>query len=218
MIDIHPVIAREGWKYIGLAAVTALVVTAFASWWVFIPFWLLLAFIIQFFRDPHRIIPVGEGLVVSPADGKVVQVGPATDPLLERSAVKISVFMNVFNVHSNRAPAAGKIIAIDYRRGAFVNAALDKASDTNEANALAIATPRGKITFVQIAGLVARRICCYVGKGDELACGQRYGFIRFGSRMDVYLPEDCEIKVAPGDVVTAGVDVVAVLTGEDTDD
>ena len=124
--------------------------------------------------------------------------------------------MNVFNVHSNRIPAAGEIVAAKYTAGRFLNAALDKASAENEANALAVRTASAQeITFVQIAGLVARRIMSYVKTGDQVRRGQRYGFIRFGSRVDVYLPEDAEIRVAPGDKVSGGEDIVAVLAGED---
>ncbi len=210
MTDSHPVIAREGWKHVLVALVLAVGATA-VSPWLGLPFWVLFLFVAQFFRDPHRKVPVGEGQVVSPADGRVIQVSPAIDPLLERPAVRISVFMNVFNVHSNRAPESGEVIKRDYREGAFVNAALDKASDTNEANALTMRTDLGDITFVQIAGLVARRIICDVKVGDRLERGQRYGFIRFGSRVDVYLDEGAEVRVSPGDKVTGGVDVIAVL-------
>lgn len=210
MTDSHPIIAREGWKHVLIALVLAVGATA-VSPWLGLPFWVLFLFVTQFFRDPHRSVPAGEGQVVSPADGRVIQVAPATDPLLERPALRISVFMNVFNVHSNRAPEGGEVIKRDYREGAFVNAALDKASDTNEANALSMRTDLGDITFVQIAGLVARRIICDVKVGDKLERGQRYGFIRFGSRVDVYLDEGAEVRVSPGDKVTGGVDVIAVL-------
>ena len=219
MTDSHPLIAREGWVHVSLALLLA-VGTTVVHPLLGVPFWVLLVFVTQFFRDPRRAIPAGEGLVVSPADGRVIQVAPAHDPLLDRPAVKVSVFMNVFNVHSNRSPASGEIIKRDYRKGAFVNAALDKASDANEANALAMRSDRGEITFVQIAGLIARRIMCEVKVGDNLVRGQRYGFIRFGSRVDVYLDDSAEIRVAPGDKVKGGVDVIAVLadTAEGGDD
>ena len=143
--------------------------------------------------------------VVSPADGRIVVVGRAQDPYLKREALKISVFMNVFNVHSNRAPVDGAVKERWYFPGAFVNAALDKASLENERNALWLRTRDGgaDVTCVQIAGLIARRILCYVDAGAELVRGQRFGFIRFGSRVDVYLPLDAEPKAAIGDKVYA---------------
>ena len=215
MKDSHSLLAREGWAHVGLATVVAAVV----SWLIpllAIPAWLGVLFVVQFFRDPHRTVPDDTGLVVAPADGKVISTIPTTDPYRQRPAIKVSVFMNVFNVHSNRAPVAGKIVKRQYRAGQFVNAALDKASEANEANALTVATNAGEVTFVQIAGLVARRIKCYVAEGDVLERGQRYGFIRFGSRVDVYLPPEAEVRVAPGDVVSAGSDVIAYLP--ETDD
>lgn len=212
--DTHPRLAREGWVHIAVVVVLALGL----SFWHPLPGvlgWILVVFVVQFFRDPHREIPTQEGVVVSPADGKVIAVTPATDPELERPALKISVFMNVFNVHSNRAPVSGEIIAESYRPGSFVNAALAKASTANEARSLTIRSAQGELTCVQIAGLVARRIKCYVNKGDSLTAGQRYGFIRFGSRVDVYLPPDSQPRVAPGDVVSAGSDVIALLPDSD---
>jgi len=150
--------------------------------------------------------------VLSPADGKIVLVGKGHDPYLDREALKISVFMNVFNVHSNRSPVDGIIKNRWYHPGSFVNAALDKASLENERNALHIVTPSGiDVTCVQIAGLIARRILCYVKAGDSLARGQRYGFIRFGSRVDVYLPPNARPRVAVGDVVHATTTILAEL-------
>ncbi|MBF2734647.1 MAG: phosphatidylserine decarboxylase [Betaproteobacteria bacterium AqS2] len=212
--DRHPIIAREGWGHVAVAVV--LLAAGAAAWPpLAIPLGVLLVFVLQFFRDPKRAIPAQPGAVVAPADGRVIEVGPAQDPLLERPAQKISVFMNVFNVHANRIPAAGEIVAAKYTPGRFVNAALDKASAENEANALAVRTESAQeITFVQIAGLVARRIMSYVKTGDQVRRGQRYGFIRFGSRVDVYLPEDAEIRVAPGDRVSGGEDVLALLAGD----
>ncbi len=214
MTDTHPRLAREGWAHIIIVLALALA----ASWLVPVLAalaWLLVVFVVQFFRDPHRKVPQAQGLVVAPADGKVIAIGPTTDPYRNCPAIKVSVFMNVFNVHSNRAPIAGKVIKREYRAGKFVNAALDKASETNEANALIMSTAAGEITCVQIAGLVARRIKCYVDEHDMLARGQRYGFIRFGSRVDVYLPTHCEVRVAPGDIVYAGEDVIALMTDTD---
>ena len=150
--------------------------------------------------------------MLAPADGRVVAVGSARDPFLDRDALKISVFMNVFNVHSNRSPVDGTVVGAWYHAGSFVNAALDKASQENERNALHIRRGDGRdVTCVQIAGLIARRILCYAKQGDTLARGQRYGFIRFGSRVDVYLPPDAVPKVAVGDIVYATATVLAEL-------
>jgi phosphatidylserine decarboxylase len=200
----HPIIAREGWTYLSLALAAA-VALSWAGLWLFAFVALLaVAFIAQFFRDPPRTIPREPDAVLSPADGRIVSVEKARDPYLERDALKISVFMNVFNVHSNRSPVDGTVVAAWYHAGSFVNAALDKASLENERNALHLKTAAGRdVTCVQIAGLIARRILCYAKPGDALARGQRYGFIRFGSRVDVYLPPDARPKVAIGDIVFA---------------
>ena len=207
----HPLLAREGWPHLVIALALALGATWLLCWWS-IPFWLLLAFVAQFFRDPHRTIPQTPGVVLSPADGRIVLVGRARDPYLERDALKISVFMNVFNVHSNRSPAAGTVQRRWYHAGSFLNAALDKASAENERMAVHLRTDQGvDIVFVQIAGLVARRILCYANQGERLERGQRYGFIRFGSRVDVYLPVSASAKVAVGDTVTAGISALAAL-------
>jgi phosphatidylserine decarboxylase len=139
-------------------------------------------------------------------------VEPARDPYLERDAIKISVFMNVFNVHSNRSPVDGEVKKRWYDSGRFFNAALDKASSENERNALWLRTPSGAdVTCVQIAGLIARRILCYVGEGDRIARGQRIGFIRFGSRVDIYVPRDAALKAALGDKAYAASTVIAIL-------
>jgi phosphatidylserine decarboxylase len=207
----HPIIAREGWPYLAGTVAAAVAATAFAGAWS-APFWLAALFVLQFFRDPPREVPAGEGLVLSPADGRIVQVGRARDDYLQRDAVKISVFMNVFNVHSNRSPVDGTVENVWYFPGLFVNADLDKASTDNERNAVHLRTGTGQdVTSVQVAGLIARRILCYVGKGDVLARGQRYGFIRFGSRVDVYLPPGATPKVAIGDKVAATTTVLAIL-------
>jgi phosphatidylserine decarboxylase len=207
----HPIIAREGWPFLAASVVAAAVATAFLGWWS-LPFWLAALFVLQFFRDPPREVPAGEGLVLSPADGRIVQVGEAKDEYLKRDSVKVSVFMNVFNVHSNRSPVDGTVENVWYFPGLFVNADLDKASTDNERNAVHLRTADGHdVTSVQVAGLIARRILCYVGKGDRLARGQRYGFIRFGSRVDVYLPPGSRPLVAIGDRVSATSTVLAEL-------
>lgn len=209
----HPIIAREGWPFLAGGVALAAIVTWLGGWWS-APFWLVAAFVLQFFRDPPREVPAGAGLVLAPADGRIVQVGMARDDYLGREAVKISVFMNVFNVHSNRSPVDGIVENVWYFPGLFVNADLDKASTDNERNAVHLRTIDGMdITSVQVAGLIARRILCYVGKGDRLSRGQRYGFIRFGSRVDVYLPPGSTPKVAIGDKVAATSTVLALLPG-----
>jgi phosphatidylserine decarboxylase len=211
----HPVIAREGWPFLGIAVAVSLLATYFAGWWS-LPFWLATLFILQFFRDPPRQVPDDPSAVVSPADGRVVWVGRTQDPYLQREALKVSVFMNVFNVHSNRSPVDGVVKERWYFPGGFLNAALDKASLENERNALWLRTPDGRdVTCVQIAGLIARRILCYVEPGAQLARGQRFGFIRFGSRVDVYLPLDAELKAAIGEKVYAAESVLARLSRHD---
>ena len=208
----HPIIAREGWLFLAIAIGVAIVFSWAGLGLLALLAWLAVVFIAQFFRDPPRVVPTAPNAVLSPADGKVVVVEQARDPYLERDALKISVFMNVFNVHSNRSPVDGVVRNKWYHAGSFVNAALDKASLENERNALHIATHSGAdVTCVQVAGLIARRILCYVGAGDTLARGQRYGFIRFGSRVDVYLPVGSTPRVAVGDVVHATSTVLADL-------
>ena len=210
----HPLIAREGWPFLGAAVAAALLIWIFAGGWWSVPVWLAALFVLQFFRDPAREVPDDPRAVVAPADGRVVAVEKARDPWLERDALKISVFMNVFNVHSNRAPVDGAVRQVWYHAGSFVNAALDKASVENERNALWLRTADGTdVTCVQIAGLVARRILCYVGAGAELQRGQRFGFIRFGSRVDVYLPLGTQAVAAIGDKVYAAETVLARLAG-----
>ena len=207
----HPIIAKEGWPFLAGAAVLSLVATSGWGWWS-IPFWLATLFILQFFRDPPRSLPVDADAVVSPADGRIVVVGKARDPYLDRDALKISVFMNVFNVHSNRSPVDGEVRKTWYFGGRFFNAALDKASLENERNALWFHTDSGaEVTCVQVAGLIARRILCYVQNKDRLKRGQRFGFIRFGSRVDVYLPLDARPQAAVGDKVFAGETILARL-------
>jgi phosphatidylserine decarboxylase len=166
--------------------------------------------VLQFFRDPARFIPSDPNAVLSPADGRIVVVEKTRDLYANRDALKISVFMNVFNVHSNRSPVDGKIQSVTYFPGKFLNADLDKASMENERNAVVIQAANGAtVTAVQVAGLIARRILCYVGQGESLSRGQRYGFIRFGSRVDVYLPVDAVPKVTIGDKVSASSTVLA---------
>ena len=207
----HPVVAREGWPFLALAAIVSAVIAYFFGWWS-LPFWLATIFILQFFRDPPREIPQDEGLVLCPADGKVIVVCNTTDPYRNVPALKISIFMNVFNVHSQRSPVDAVITDVKYAKGLFVNASFDKASSDNERNALILRMDSGtEISCVQVAGLIARRILCYVKVGDRLTRGQRYGFIRFGSRVDVYLPPGSKPRVAIADKVSASSTVLAEL-------
>jgi phosphatidylserine decarboxylase len=204
----HPLIAREGWLVLLAALSAALIATWLIGWWS-VPFWLWAVFATQFFRDPARVPPADADAVIAPADGRVIVVEKVADPYLEREALKISVFMNVFNVHSNKSPVDGVVKGRWYNPGSFVNADLDKASGENERNALWIQSERGDVTAVQVAGLIARRILCYVRTGDPLVRGQRYGFIRFGSRVDIYLPTTARAEVTIGQKVTGGRTILA---------
>jgi phosphatidylserine decarboxylase len=207
----HPIIAREGWPFVVATVAAAFIVWALAgpSW--SLPLWLVTIFVIQFFRDPPREAPRQANAVLAPADGRIVKVEKARDPYTARDTLLISVFMNVFNVHSNRSPVDATVDRVEYSRGRFVNADLDKASTENERNAMVLRLDGERITVVQVAGLIARRILCYVKAGDRLARGQRYGFIRFGSRVDVYLPLSARPRVAVGDRVAATTTVLAEL-------
>lgn len=207
----HPFLAKEGWPFIAGSFLLALV-ASFAGVWS-LPLWVLFVFCVQFFRDPARVIAGGPKSVLAPADGRIVVVEEADDPYLKRRALKVSVFMNVFNVHSNRSPIKSSVLQKWYQPGSFLNAALDKASLENERCALHLKTDDGRdITCVQIAGLVARRILNYVDAGAVLEAGARYGFIRFGSRVDLYLPLDSKVKVVIGEKVSASSTVLAELS------
>ena len=211
---IHP----EGHKFI-LIFLAATVLLG----WLFEPlFWIGLALTIWcalFFRDPQRVTPVVGSYVVSPADGRVSSVAQAVPPrelgLGEEPLLRICVFMNVFNVHVNRAPVTGRVTRIAYRPGKFINAELDKASEDNERNGLVIERPDGRsIGVVQIAGLIARRIVSFVREGESLTAGDRFGLIRFGSRVDVYLPLTATALVSEGQIAIAGETVLADIDGE----
>jgi phosphatidylserine decarboxylase len=208
---MHP----EGWKFVPVFA--ALTVVLFLIWdplgWIGL---LLTIWCYYFFRDPKRSVPQNAGLLVSPADGVVSLIERAVPPeglgLGPEALVRVSVFMSVFNCHVNRAPIGGKVTAVVYRPGKFFNASLDKASEENERNALAIEMADGRtIAVVQIAGLIARRILCWTRSGDSLATGERFGLIRFGSRLDVYLPDGVEPQVALGQTMVAGETVIALI-------
>ncbi len=206
----HPIIAREGWLHIAIAFTAAIGATELLGWLWALPFWVIALFVLQFFRDPPREIPTDRNAILAPADGRIVAVEKTQDPYLNREALKISVFMNVFNVHSNRSPVDGEVRNKWYFPGKFINADLPKASLENERSALWIKTDRGAdVTCVQVAGLIAKRILCHVSPGDHLSRGQRFGFIRFGSRVDVYLPLDTKVNVNIGDKVSATLTVLA---------
>ena len=209
----YPVLAREGWPFLALFLGVAIVLQMVTNGWWASPFYLLFLFSLQFFRDPRRPLPaLSERSVVCPADGKVIAIEQVEDPYLSRHALKISIFMNVFDVHVNRMPVKGQVQKAWYFPGKFFNAALDKASLENERNALWVKTDDGSdVTVVQVAGLVARRIVCYVAADSSVAAGQRFGFIRFGSRVDTYLPFNAQPLVAVGERVRSGAQCIATL-------
>jgi phosphatidylserine decarboxylase len=205
---IHP----EGYPFIGGFALASLIL-----FWLWTPLgWIgtiLTVWCALFFRDPVRVTPVREGIVVAPADGCVSMISHAVPPaelgLGDKALPRVSIFMSVFNCHVNRAPVAGKIERIAYRPGAFINAELDKASEDNERNSLVISNANGRIGVIQIAGLVARRIVCFVKEGQLIGAGERFGLIRFGSRLDVYLPEGTRALVSEGQTAVAGETILA---------
>jgi len=207
-VPIH----KEGYPFIAGFLAASLIL----GWLAEPLFWIgmvLTAWCIYFFRDPERSTPQDEDLVISPADGRVSSIAFVTPPeemnLGSEPMLRISVFMNVFNCHVNRAPMRGRISVISYQEGSFLNAELDKASEENERNSLTIETARGKIGVVQIAGLVARRIVCWSNVNESLEAGERFGLIRFGSRLDVFLPADVAPRVSLGQTAIAGETVLA---------
>jgi phosphatidylserine decarboxylase len=211
LAPIHP----EGYIFIAAFAIGAFIlhwVSPTLGWIGFIA----TAWCVYFFRDPSRVTPLREGLVVSPADGVVCSVGffmpPAELGLGADPMQRVSVFMSVFDCHVNRTPITGRVSKIAYKAGAFVNADLDKASEDNERNGLVIDAPQGRFGVVQIAGLVARRIVCFTREGEQLGVGDRFGLIRFGSRVDVYMPSSARPMVAIGSRCIAGETVLADLS------
>lgn len=212
----HPILAREGWTFIAISVILTLFIYYISDIWITLPFLLITIFVVQFFRDPKREIPSDANLVLSPADGKIICIEETDDMYQNIKALKISIFMNVFNVHSNRSPIDGEVINLQYHAGKFVNADFDKASTENERNAMIMRASNGvKITVVQVAGLIARRILCYTQVGNVLNRGERYGFIRFGSRVDVYLPIGTIPLVTIGQKVKATETVLAKLVNGD---
>jgi phosphatidylserine decarboxylase len=212
-------ITPEGYPFIG-----AFVLITLILFWLWPPLgWLgtlLTIWCVFFFRDPPRVTPVREGLVVAPADGRISQVTTATPPpelgLGVTPLPRVSIFMSVFDCHINRSPVAGRVEKIVYQPGKFFNADLDKASADNERNSLVIDTGRARVAVVQIAGLIARRIVCFVREGQPVGAGERFGMIRFGSRLDVYLPENTPPLVAIGQTAVAGETVLADLIALDS--
>ena len=207
-----PILAREGWPFIGLTLSSLILSILFCPTLVVILFLIITIFMVQFFRDPTRSANTNPNEVTSAADGRVIAIEKTRDPFNNRDSLKISVFMNVFNVHSNKAPISGKVTQKIYKPGSFFNAALEKASSENELCAITIKTHDKKIiTSVQIAGLIARRILCYASEGETLSKGQRYGFIRFGSRVDHYLPANSKVKVKLGQKVKNTITTLAEI-------
>lgn len=206
-------VATEGYPFIGLFAFITLILALLGWGMITVLFLALTLFTVYFFRNPERYAPEDSSAVIAPADGKVIFVGKVQeDRCLNAEAIKVSIFMSVFNVHVNRAPITGKVVDKFYNKGEFFNAALDKASLQNEQAGLCVETEKGhKLLFVQIAGLVARRIVTYPVIGDMLQTGMRYGLIRFGSRVDVYFPEGSEVLAKVGDRPVAGETVLGYL-------
>ncbi|MGH8003616.1 MAG: phosphatidylserine decarboxylase family protein [Limisphaerales bacterium] len=209
--------AKDGWPFVLPFAALALLsfAAAFKSgrpWLWFLSFLLLFLtlFFAYFFRDPERNTPTGNGLILSPADGKIVAIEATTEPLfLKAQSQKISIFLSPLDVHINRIPASGKVEYLSYLPGKFLAAYQDKASTDNEQTAIGISTPNGKILFKQIAGVLARRIVCRLKPEQEVQAGEKFGMIRFGSRVDIFLPEGLELKVQKGDKVVGGETILA---------
>jgi len=206
-------IAQEGYPFIGLFAFVTLVFALLDWGFLTLVLLALTLFTIYFFRNPERVVPDGEDLIVAPADGKVIFVGDVEEPRYFKERVtKVSIFMNVFNVHVNRAPCEGKVVDMYYQKGEYLNASLDKAATCNEQAGILLETAQGsRLLFVQIAGLVARRIVTYPLIGDVLERGMRYGLIRFGSRVDIYFPKGSEVIVTLGETTVAGETILGTL-------
>ena len=205
-------IASEGWTFIVPLAILTTILFAFGWKNTAIISLVLTLFVLFFFRDPERIVPSDKGVVVSPADGRVIVIKDIFEPTyLKQNVKQISIFLSVFNVHVNRSPIAGTVETVKYNPGKFHVASADKASLDNEQTAMVIAGGGNKILVKQIAGLIARRIVCYAKPGDRISTGERYGLIRFGSRVDIFLPKDADLKVKIGDSIKGARDIIAVL-------
>jgi phosphatidylserine decarboxylase len=194
-----------------LAIALSVLALASTSWWIAVPLVVFAALVVNFFRDPERVVPPGEQLVTAPADGRVVAVAEAffESRFLNKSCTRVSIFMSPLNVHVNRIPVDGVVVDVEHSPGQFHAAFLDKASELNERNAVVVQDGRGeRVLFVQIAGQLARRIVCNVAPGDTVRRGERYGMIMFGSRLDLYLPEVVKLNVGIGDRVTAGETII----------
>ncbi|NLY40307.1 MAG: phosphatidylserine decarboxylase family protein [Desulfovibrionales bacterium] len=203
-------LSLEGIPFVFLTTIATLTFALLGCWIVSSLLLIVLFLVLNFFRDPERVIPQEAHVAVSPADGKVIKITTMPDPLTGEDRTAICVFMNVFNVHVNRMPVAGRVARISYFGGKFVNASFDKASTDNERNAVLVEDAEGKTwTMVQIAGLIARRIICWAEAGDSLIRGQRFGLIKFGSRVDLYIPNNYEAAVRIGEKVFAGQTVLA---------
>ena len=214
-IKILGIIHREGWKFSAISLLISVFLSFIVPLLSFLGF-LITFFILWFFRDPDRNSPNEEGKIISPADGKICLIDSSTPPKElnygNEEMLRVCIFMNVFNVHINRSPVKGKIKKIKYKEGSFFNASLDKASEKNERNSVIIITENGiEIIVVQIAGLIARRILSFVNDGDQLNLGERFGLIRFGSRVDVYLPKSYKSEVKLGDKTIAGETIIGSL-------
>jgi phosphatidylserine decarboxylase len=207
-------VVRERLPFLIGATLLVVVTAAMGGRLLVWPAGLLALLVFWFFRDPRRTIPAEPKAVVSPADGRVVKILEMEEnEFLKAKAVRISIFLNIFNVHVNRVPVTGRIRRLAYRPGKFLAAQSHKASEENEQNTILIETPDGaRLLFVQIAGLIARRIVCWIGEGDLVERGQRFGLIRFGSRMDVYLPPSTSLRVRVGDPVKGGETLLGVLS------
>lgn len=207
-------VCLDGLPFFFIFLIVALSVFAWKGFWVASPFAILTLWCLWFFRDPDRTPQItSESAIISPADGTIIQVQEAEYPyLLQGKALRVSIFMSVFNVHVNRIPIDGVIEDTQYHAGKFFSAYVDKASLDNEQMGIVVKTPKTKIMFVQIAGLIARRIICRVGKGEQVSQGQRFGLIRFGSRVDVYLPTNIRLNVKKGDKVNAGKTLIGELS------
>lgn len=205
-------VAAEGWPFIVPLAVLAAVL--YVMGWKNAGTLSLIAmlFVLFFFRDPDRRVPRGDDIVVSPADGRVIVVKDVYESeYLKQPAKQVSIFLSIFNVHVNRVPYGGRVEIVKYNPGRFFVASMDKASSDNEQTAMVIDNGGRKVLVKQIAGLIARRIVCYARPGDEVKTGERYGLIRFGSRVDIFLPKDAEVKVKVGERVKGARDVIGVL-------